>query len=120
MAKKLALNRRSQYLAVYEHGRAYVDNRLVLKIMPNNLDITRVGYSVSAYIGKATVRNRIKRLIKESVHKLNIESGWDIVFIARKGIIGADFQSISNSVNHLLDRAGILKINVENANSKID
>jgi len=120
MAKKLALTRRSQYVTIYEHGRAYADSRVVLKIMANSLDISRIGYSVSTNIGKATVRNRIKRLIKESVRKLDVKPGWDIVFIARKGIIDADFQSISNSVNRLLDRAGILKINVEKAHSEVN
>ena len=76
--------------------------------MPNNLSVTRCGYSVSKGIGKATVRNRVRRLLRENVRKLDLQEGWDIIFIARRGIIGLDYDELGSLIAKLLRRAGII------------
>lgn len=112
MAKRLALTRRAQYLAVYESGKASADNLVVVKALPNGMDATRIGFSVTKEIGKATVRNRVKRLLKENVRLLDVKTGWDIVFIARRSIVKADFHQLTGSVTKLLRRADLLINNV--------
>lgn len=118
MAKKLALTRRAQYLAVYEFGKAFADGMLVIKVLPNHLSATRCGYSVSKEIGKATVRNRVKRLLKENVRKLDIIQGWDIVFIARRRIVEADYDRLGKVVIKLMRRAGILETDVKKVSAE--
>jgi ribonuclease P protein component len=120
MAKQLALTRRAQYLAVYKSGKAVADNMLVIKTLPNNLDVSRTGYSVTKEMGKATVRNRIKRLLKENMRLLDIEQGWDIVLIARHNIVTADFSTLTTRITKLLNRAGILRKDYEKFGSKVD
>jgi ribonuclease P protein component len=120
MAKQLALTRRAQYLAVYKSGKAVADNMLVIKTLPNNLDVSRTGYSVTKEMGKATVRNRIKRLLKENMRLLDIEQGWDIVLIARHGIVTADYSTLTTRITKLLNRAGILRKDYEKFSSKVD
>lgn len=113
MAKRLALTRRAQYLTVYKSGKAFADSLIVVKAFPNDLNIARIGFSVTKDIGKATVRNHVKRLLKENVRLLDINTGWDIVFIARRSIVKADFHQLSASVTKLLRRAQLLINNVE-------
>jgi ribonuclease P protein component len=120
MAKRLALTRRAQYLAVYESGRAFAENLLVIKILANSLDTTRVGFSVTKDIGKATVRNRVKRLLKENVRLLGIKDGWDIVFIARRGIVDADYHKLHSVIVKLLRRAGLLISDVKTVSPEIN
>ncbi len=117
MAKKLALTRRAQYQAVYKSGKVFTDSLLVVKILSNGLDTTRIGFSVSKEVGKAVVRNHRKRLLKEIVRMLEFKSGLDIVFIARRNIINADFKQLQKSVVGLLNRACILENNVEKIGS---
>lgn len=112
MAKRLALTRRAQFLAVYESGKASADNLVVVKAIPNGLDATRVGFSVTKGLGKAVVRNRVKRLLKESVRILEIKTGWDIVFIARRSIVNADYHQLASSVVKLLRRSDLLMSDV--------
>ncbi|MGD0355604.1 MAG: ribonuclease P protein component [Dehalococcoidia bacterium] len=120
MAKRLALTRRAQYLAVYKSGRAFAENLLVIKILSNSLDTTRVGFSITKEIGKATVRNRVKRLLKENVRLLGIKEGWDIVFIARRGIVDADYHELRAVVIKLLRRAGLLINDVKTVGPEIN
>lgn len=120
MAKRLALTRRVQYLTVYSSGKAFADKALVVKAMPNNLSATRCGYSISKGIGKATVRNRVKRLLKENVRKLDLQGGWDIVFIARRSIAGLDYDELGCTITKLLCRAGIMDKDVKKTGSEIN
>lgn len=84
---------------------------LVLYARPNHLGINRVGVTVSKKLGKAHIRNRVRRRLREA-YRLNEErfsAGWDIVVVARSRCIGADFEKIVGSYLSLAQKAGILK-----------
>jgi len=80
---------------------------LVLCRLPNGREVTRFGFSVSGRLGGAVVRNRVKRMVSEAVRLQYdlVEPGWDVVFIARRGIIGARWEAVTTAVNQLLARA---------------
>jgi ribonuclease P protein component len=82
----------------------------VLYVAPNGLDITRVGISTSKRLGKAVTRNRVKRLIRESVRAFlpSLPGGRDLVFVARPASAQADYQSVRRAVEILLERAHLL------------
>jgi len=79
--------------------------------LPNDLEHSRFGFSVSHWVGKAVVRNRAKRLTREAtrLRQGDIKEGWDLVFIARNPIREADFRQVDQAVEQLLRRAGLLK-----------
>ncbi|MFA5078548.1 MAG: ribonuclease P protein component [Dehalococcoidia bacterium] len=120
MAKRLALTRRAQYLAVYKSGKAAADKLLVIKALPNHLDVLRAGFSVTKDIGKATVRNRVRRLLKENVRLISIKPGWDIVLIARRPVAGVDYHEVNRSVTRLLNRLGLKVLDVENDSTQVN
>jgi ribonuclease P protein component len=105
MARKWALTKRAQYLTVYKSGKAWVDNFIVIKALPNELEFSRYGFSVAKEIGKAVVRNRVRRLLKEIASLSNIKPGWDIVFIARPAAATTDYYQLKKSMEKLLLRA---------------
>ena len=66
------------------HTSGVADGLLVLYARKNRTDGNRVGITVSKKLGKAHVRNRTRRRIRE-VYRLNEEKfqpGWDIVRFA--------------------------------------
>ncbi|MCJ7829221.1 MAG: ribonuclease P protein component [Dehalococcoidia bacterium] len=108
MTKRWALTKRAQYLAVYRSGKAWVNNLIVMKALPNECEFSRYGFSVTKNIGKAVVRNRIRRLLREISRITPVKPGWDIVFIARPAAVTADYHELRKSVETLLLRAHLI------------
>ena len=84
---------------------------LVLYARKNRTEENRVGITVSKKLGKAHIRNRIRRRLRE-VYRLNEEKflpGWDIVLVARSKTLDADFAAITRSFLSLAKKAGILR-----------
>jgi ribonuclease P protein component len=92
---------------VYRVGQAWATPVLVLRAAPNQLPHSRVGYSTSKRLGKAVVRNRLKRLLREAVHahSARIAHGWDIVLVAREPSREATLLQVSAALEQLLKQA---------------
>ena len=83
---------------------------LVLYARKNRTNGNRVGITVSKKLGKAHIRNRTRRRIRE-VYRLNEEKfrpGWDIVVVARSKAVDAPFDALTKSYLSLAKKAGLL------------
>ena len=83
---------------------------LVLYARKNRTDGNRVGYTVSKKLGKAVVRNRIRRRLREiyRIHEDRFQPGWDIVVVARTRSVDSSFEKLTESFLALAEKAGIL------------
>ena len=108
MRGKQWLRKPRQYASVYNEGRAWADRLVVMKALPNRLDLSRCGISISRQVGKAVTRNRIKRRLREILRLMPLEPGWDIILIARPKA-DTDYASLKKSVAGLLGQAGLVK-----------
>ena len=104
------LTKPGQYALVYGKGRSWRSNLLVMKTLPNGLTLSRYGLSVSKRVGKAVTRNRVKRVLREVLRSESLESGWDIIFIARPLAADASYADMEKSIDTLLSRAQLLKL----------
>lgn len=93
------------------HTNGVADGYLVLYARKNRLAENRVGITVGKKLGKAHVRNRTRRRLRE-VYRLNEEKfqpGWDIVVVARSRAVDAPFEKLTKSYLTLAKRAGLLR-----------
>ena len=93
------------------HTKGVADGYLVLYARKNRTERNRVGITVSKKLGKAHIRNRTRRRIRE-IYRLNedqFQSGWDIVVVARTRSVDADFAKLTKSYLSLAKKAGLLK-----------
>jgi ribonuclease P protein component len=90
-------------------GKSYAHPLLVLKTLPNRLEIVRVGISASQSVGSAVDRNRAKRRIRYCLEEAipRIPPGWDLVFLARQAVVEVPFPELRKAVGALLVQAGL-------------
>jgi len=100
-----------EYGEVYSRGGSVANRELALYFLKKESDVTRAGTSISRRVGTAVVRNRIKRLIKESFRKneARIKEGYDLVFIARHAAKGKSFHEVEKAFIDVLSKAGLLR-----------
>ena len=97
------------------HTSGFADGYLVLYARKNRTPQNRVGITVSKKLGKAHVRNRTRRRLRE-VYRLNeakFRPGWDIVVVARTKAVDAEFSQLTKSFLALAKKAGILREGAE-------
>ena len=93
------------------HTNGFADGYLVLFARKNRTDTNRVGITVSKKLGKAHVRNRTRRRIREG-YRLNVDKflpGLDTVVVARTRAVDAEFSKLTKSYLALAKKAGLLK-----------
>ena len=109
MNRDLRLRERERFGQVRREGACWTDRLVVLCALPNGLNRSRFGFSVSRRVGKAVLRNRLKRRMREilRLRSTGVAAGWDIVFIARQPMARADYHEIERAVERLLRQAGL-------------
>ena len=113
MKRENFLTKTQQYALVYNKGNSWISSSVVMKALPNELSLSRYGFSVSRRVGNAVVRNRVKRLLREILRQAPLKSGWDIVFIARPAAASTEYTSLEKSINNLLAQARLLSSKYE-------
>lgn len=92
--KRGRLSRSGDFDRVYRQGRSTGGREFVVHVFPReaSLESPRVGLSVSKKVGDAVTRNRIKRVLRESVSSLEGElaAGSDLVITARPDAVALD------------------------------
>lgn len=107
--KDYKLRKNVEFRAVYKRGKSFSNQLLVLYVYKNKKSTNRVGISVSKKVGKSVIRNRVKRLIKESyrLNNYNLKTGYDLIFIARVAASGKSYNEIEEALKNLFKKAGL-------------
>ena len=105
------LKKRKEFAYLYNHGTAKHTANLTLVYNPTKSRALKIGFSVAKKIGKAHVRNFVKRrlraIIREYVHAM--PDNFNMVFIAKTGIENLTFLEIKNQVEYLLKKCEFIK-----------
>ena len=109
MERRVRLRRTKDVRRVYDEGKSWKHPLLVLVVCPNGLDLSRVGVTASRKLGGAVARNRAKRLLREAARHLypQLGTGWDVMLIARNGILKTKEPQVKEALASLLRRAGL-------------
>ena len=107
--KTLKLN--YEFKNVFNKGKFYIGNQVIIYIMKNKLEYNRLGIAVSSKLGKAYMRNRVKRVIRAAYQNnyKNIKQGYDIVIIWNKKaeVIDLSYQIINKDIEKIFLNSGI-------------
>ena len=92
-------------------GRGWPSPLLVVYVAPNELGQTRIGITVSRRVGKAVVRNRVRRRLREALgaRLSRLPQGTDIVVTARPASATASWAELCRALDSVLTRAGTVR-----------
>ena len=111
LSKSNRLTSTNDFQKVYRKGETFFTKHLILRKYPNNKQSTRFGVVVSQKISKkATVRNKIKRQIRELIRlKLaDIIKGFDCVIIPKRSFMVANIRQLNRDFEEMLNKSDIL------------
>ena len=111
------LRRAAEVTAVRQQGRAFRHPLCILLVQSGENVASRFAFVASKRIGKAVVRNRARRLLREAIrlHLDEIQPGWNCVWIARSQLPQAAFAEVETAVLQLLGRANLIRGNAHKA-----
>jgi ribonuclease P protein component len=106
--KTFRLRKRREYLLVQRRARKHLTQDLVILWMAGRTSTTRLGITVSRKVAKqAVLRNRVKRWIRESFRRLDLDLAsrpLDVAVIARPRAVRANYQTIRSQITSFWDR----------------
>ena len=110
MKQTVALKQNHVFRRLYSKGKSAVDPYLAVYCRKNRLGHSRLGLTVGVKIGKAVVRNRTRRRIKEAyrVNEARFLPGYDLVIVARVRAGHSRYREIERSLLRLMDKLGLL------------
>ena len=110
MKYTVSLKGNRSFRRLYAKGRSLASGTVVLYARRNGSRENRLGLTVGTKVGKAVVRNRIRRRLRE-IYRLNegrFRRGWDLVAVARSRAAEADYRELEKDFLRLAGKLGIM------------
>jgi ribonuclease P protein component len=109
LPKSRRLAKRPEFVRVYETGRKHFSRYAVLFFAGNDLQSSRIGITVTKKVGKANIRNRLKRWTREVYRRQREPLGLDaqaldIVVNVKPAAVESTFQDYSRDLTKALER----------------
>ena len=110
LPKEKRLAKRRDFLRIYDTGRKIFSRYSVLFFVANGLPYSRLGITATKKVGKANVRNRLKRWTREVYRRQREPLGldgrsMDFVVNVKPNAAVADFRDYSKDLQRTLARA---------------
>lgn len=112
LPKKYRLTKKDDFDEIHRKGRFFGERFIAIKSLKNNLSYPRFGFLVGIKVSKkATVRNRVKRRIRESVRlKLDeIKPGFDIIVLTKPEIANKEYSEIDEAIQKIFKKGRLYK-----------
>ena len=110
LSKVNRLKKRYQFNYVYKNGTHFSASALVLYVATSKTKSIKVGFAVTKKLGKAVVRNKIRRRLREIVrnHLPKLKQNYNIIIVARDNVSDFSFEELSNQFMSLALKADII------------
>lgn len=107
---KDTLKSNRDFRRLYARGKSCAGAFVAVYYRPNRCGKNRAGFTVSKSLGKAVVRNRVKRLLRESYRltESELNGNSDIIIVARNRAVGKSYVQISRDLRYVFRSLGLL------------
>lgn len=103
MKKEYRIKKSKEIEDVLKNKRYAANPYFTIYIKENNENHHfRYAISVNKKIGKAVVRNRLKREVRSIISQINIKDNIDVFIIVRSKVLDIDFNEMNKQILYLL------------------
>ncbi len=111
MKKINIIKSNEEYNRIIKNIKPYKTKAFLIFIEKKEPEKYKFGFSVSKKIGKAVIRNKIKRQLKNILDQNIYENNFNCIIMVRKGFFDLNFIEIVNSLNDVLIKFNLIKEN---------
>ena len=106
MKKINIVKENNDFSKIINKGKCVKDSNLVIYYQPNELNKARFGISVGTKVGKAHIRNKFKRQLRNIVdnYKFSYSNSKDYIIIVRKNCLDKTFEDLTKSYETLFKK----------------
>ena len=102
MKKEYRVKKNEDFSYIIKHKQSLANRSFIIYYVKNDLNHARIGISVSKKLGKAVIRNKIKRQVRMIVQQtINFNDNYDYIVIVRNKYLDLDFISNLNELKYL-------------------
>ena len=116
MENTKALKLNSDFKRLYYRGKCVACGYVVVYSRKNRLPQNRLGLTCGKSVGNAVVRNRTKRLLRESYRLMepSLKTGFDVVIVARTRAAGKSLDVIFKDIRYAFNKLELIEKNEKN------
>lgn len=98
-----------EFRRMYSKGRSGVSSYLVVYVRPNRFGHNRLGVTVSAKLGHAVVRNRVRRRFREifRLAQPRMKQGYDFIIVGRSRAVTAEYRELERAFEKVSRKLGV-------------
>ena len=96
---------------IYRKGASAVEPCMVVYCQKNRKGQTRLGVTVSTKLGKAVVRNRVRRQMRElwRLHRAEMYPGYDVIIVVRNRATRTPYRVLEKQYLDALKKLSLLE-----------
>ena len=106
MNKKYIVKESRVFDEVIETGKKIKNYNFVIFFKEKKYSPTKYGITVPKKVGKAHIRNNLKRKVRAIIrnYNKNYEKNYNCIIIIRNSCLSLSYQELSSSLQYLLDK----------------
>lgn len=113
MKKIYRIKKEKEFKVIIQKKKSFANRNFVIYISDKvDQPHFRVGLSVGKRVGNAVMRNKVKRLMRESLRALekDIPSNYNLILIARPNVVNLSLPEVKQNIYHVLKLANLIEV----------
>ena len=108
MKKNFSIKKNYQFKYIFSKGESEYGEILKIIYIKNNKKNNRIGLCVNKDIGTIPLKNRAKRLMRESFRQISLKKGYDIIIMWKAKEVDKEYNAVFEDMKNTFRKLDLL------------